>query len=1080
MNKYNNLTIYSLLTHDGRRLVERKEGNSVVQELVPEKDLPAGLPPMRKWTIYALKSAHVDLGLHTPPYNAYAESIRRIRLARDMIAADTAADDDPAAFRWFPESWAGWRPFAEAEGDAARAFAREMTRHGRFSCGVTCAGNHVELYGYAEMERSLDGWKALKTDGLANHTMFMTDMPGIGWGIVVPYAAAGVKNVGWWPNRWNMRGQSRLDFGSLTGPRSPVFWWEGPDGKSRLFVWSGPDYGGGGAAFGLRTSFWDIPSHPIPEEAEQAIASYRFDLAQMEQSTARTLAQLESEVPYDIWIYPDYQDDEPPNPRLADAFRIWNEKWAWPCFRTVGNLDEPFDRFREKWGAHVPVVRGQITNAWSFLPVGYPDFLARKLNADRLLPAAEATAAIRSALTGADYPAADMVHAWEALNYCDEHGMGGCAVPNTYRYPGRRGWETWMQNWDWLEFIERIARREVASATPPATGTVITPGTTGENRWYRVRLNAAGEIESIFDKELARELLAAPANRLIYSRDGNETFEGGEALDATITRRVALRGDERAVHVETLIENPRDLWHPEQISDRFGYLAFPFDVPDFTFAAQICGPVIDPHADIAGVSSDAFVAVRDWCAADGDGWGVGLVMHDSALTEFGGIARDIQGRTGRALSSAIYPCLFNNAKAFAEVPGARELRLCYRYAITSYRGTWRKAGVPALAARWIEPGMERVRSRFRLNAPNVSLIAFRRADNGRANEAILRETHGREVRVCVATDLFPGETPTAHLTPWSTVTVAFTGNAAQVREAAGEKGPTTRLSPMLVLGALIAGAIDIMLYLRLPDPPNTTVRDSNLWRNLIEPARNPLFKRFITYACFWSIALQFGSTFLVVYSLKILKLPPYLVMLYWSLQGIGSAIASGFWGKMADRFGHKPVLRLCVGFKPVLFIGYLLATPSNMYWLIPLLLFPDGLANAGYELANQGYLLTMSPQRNRSMFIAAQTGLSGICGGLSVIVSGALLQKLDGFSFDFAGRTWINYHIIFAICALLRMSTQFFISRIHEPEAVHTRVLLRNMLDESPLRALQFPVGLFRRLNPFAGEDEDHDAAAGR
>ncbi|NLN02861.1 MAG: hypothetical protein GX174_13305, partial [Lentisphaerae bacterium] len=237
--------------------------------------------------------------------------------------------------------------------------------------------------------------------------------------------------------------------------------------KSRLFVWSGPDYGGGGAAFGLRTSFWDIPSHPIPEEAEQAIASYRFDLAQMEQSTARTLAQLESEVPYDIWIYPDYQDDEPPNPRLADAFRIWNEKWAWPCFRTVGNLDEPFDRFREKWGAHVPVVRGQITNAWSFLPVGYPDFLARKLNADRLLPAAEATAAIRSALTGADYPAADMAHAWEALNYCDEHGMGGCAVPNTYRYPGRRGWETWMQNWDWLEFIERIARREVASATPP-------------------------------------------------------------------------------------------------------------------------------------------------------------------------------------------------------------------------------------------------------------------------------------------------------------------------------------------------------------------------------------------------------------------------------------------------------------------------------------------------------------------------------------------------------------------------------------------------------------------------------------
>ena len=287
-----------------------------------------------------------------------------------------------------------------------------------------------------------------------------------------------------------------------------------------------------------------------------------------------------------------------------------------------------------------------------------------------------------------------------------------------------------------------------------------------------------------------------------------------------------------------------------------------------------------------------------------------------------------------------------------------------------------------------------------------------------------------------------------------------------------QPGPTTRLYPLLVAGALAAGAVDILLYLRLPDPPNAIVRDRNLWHNLLEPARDPLFKRFIAYACFWEMALQFGSVFLIVYSLKILKLPPYLVMLYWSLQGIGNAIASGFWGQMADRFGHRPVLRICVGYKPMLFLGYLLVTPDNMYWLIPLLLFPDGLVNAGYGLANQGYLLTMSPQRNRSMFIAAQTGLAGICGGLSVIVSGALLERMEGFSVSFWGRTWINYHVIFAVCALLRMATQIFAARIHEPGAARTRVLIRSLLDESPLRSIHFPVGLFRRWNPFAGGDE--------
>ncbi len=83
-----------------------------------------------------------------------------------------------------------------------------------------------------------------------------------------------------------------------------------------------------------------------------------------------------------------------------------------------------------------------------------------------------------------------------------------------------------------------------------------------------------------------------------------------------------------------------------------------------------------------------------------------------------------------------------------------------------------------------------------------------------------------------------------------------------------------------------------------------------------------------------------------------------------------------------------------------------------------------------------------------------------------------MLERLEGFSVVFWGRTWINYHVVFACCALLRMATQIFIARIREPGAVRTRVLVRSLLDESPLRSLLFPVGLFRRWNPFVEEDE--------
>ena len=79
---------------------------------------------------------------------------------------------------------------------------------------------------------------------------------------------------------------------------------------------------------------------------------------------------------------------------------------------------------------------------------------------------------------------------------------------------------------------------------------------------------------------------------------------------------------------------------------------------------------------------------------------------------------------------------------------------------------------------------------------------------------------------------------------------------------------------------------------------------------------------------------------------------------------------------------------------------------------------------------------------------------------------------MAGFTVSFWGRTWVNYHVIFAVCALLRMAAQIFAARIHEPTAVRTRVLVRSLLDESPLRSIHFRVGLFRRWNPFAVRDE--------
>ena len=60
---------YSMLTHDGRRLVSHVEGTNTVFELVATNALPVNLPPVREWTLYAVKSAHTDIGLHNSQYS---------------------------------------------------------------------------------------------------------------------------------------------------------------------------------------------------------------------------------------------------------------------------------------------------------------------------------------------------------------------------------------------------------------------------------------------------------------------------------------------------------------------------------------------------------------------------------------------------------------------------------------------------------------------------------------------------------------------------------------------------------------------------------------------------------------------------------------------------------------------------------------------------------------------------------------------------------------------------------------------------------------------------------------------------
>ena len=701
------LTAYSMVTHDGRRLVSHREGTNEVFELVATNALPKDLPAVRPWRIYGIKATHTDIGLHNSQYVQRQGSVARLEQAMRLVDADTRADDDPAAYRYVVEGMWFWENYVADRGeDAARAVVSNYVRRGRIDIGCTCAGNHTHVFGPQELQRStLTKRRLAEKWGVGSRTMLMIDNPGLSWSIVKPYAAAGIRNVVFAPNQWNPLpstiwprdpsvpggtwnpdaggGGSYIDV-RWNSKRPMVFWWESPDASERLLVWSSTQYDKGLCRFGIYP-FWEEPG---TSEAER------------ERMTARQLAAMEARYPFDVWLAANYGDDEFANAWYADYCAKWNAKWAVPTFCTVGDLDAPFERLARLWGDRIETVRGEMTSGWLTHVASTPELLSDKLEAERKLVAAEERWRADPRRDRASAKAID--RAWWELICHDEHSYG------TSGYQGRRVFETWMQHRDWIEKVDAtatdvLARYGVRAQDPLANdGVPVTDE--AENDWYRVRVNAKGEIVSIYDKELGRELLSAPANRLLYTRDNHRTWCDESLLGAKITRRVYLARNEKRIDVVDRFEHARDLFNDCRYY-RYGYLAFPFAVPGGTFRAALGGgEVIDPYRDQSGYATDAYVAARDWCAVENGDFGVALFQRDTLLTEFGEIHPDKTCFTGVAPEggSAVYPFLFADWLQMHQ-PDGDSISFTLRYAITSYRGDWRQADIPRRADAYVNP-----------------------------------------------------------------------------------------------------------------------------------------------------------------------------------------------------------------------------------------------------------------------------------------------------------------------------------------------------------------------------------------
>lgn len=293
---------------------------------------------------------------------------------------------------------------------------------------------------------------------------------------------------------------------------------------------------------------------------------------------------------------------------------------------------------------------------------------------------------------------------------------------------------------------------------------------------------------------------------------------------------------------------------------------------------------------------------------------------------------------------------------------------------------------------------------------------------------------------------------------WAGAAALF-GGAMFLRESGLDIRPA--FAVLMIAGAMF-GLADILIFLKIEEPPVERLPEPSLRKVLSAPFLNRDFRTFISYWSFWHLAAMAGAPFISLFLLDRIGMTLFQLLLLWTFSWVGGAMFAKRLGHAAETFGNRPMLILCTAFKSVNMIALLLTPtdPSTAFWVLVPVFMVDSVLNTGLAIATNGFMLKNSPSQNRTMYLAAGTAVAGLVGGTTSIAAGAMLSV-------------VGYQVLFATSVVLRLISILFAARVREPDSHSTTVVFGQLIGVTPTRMFRFPVGLYRQARKLRSDGDD-------
>lgn len=242
----------------------------------------------------------------------------------------------------------------------------------------------------------------------------------------------------------------------------------------------------------------------------------------------------------------------------------------------------------------------------------------------------------------------------------------------------------------------------------------------------------------------------------------------------------------------------------------------------------------------------------------------------------------------------------------------------------------------------------------------------------------------------------------------------------------------------------ILGVLDISCFFKVYDPPmqGSFTYNEKLITIFKKVLTHSKFSKFLVFAVIFQFALNIAGPFFNIYMIKYLKMSFFEIALYVQLiNNLSVILFIKIWGRIIDKFGNKPVLLISTSVISFLPFLWCFTTPDNWLFIVILLQILAGIFWPGIDLGYNNLALSLSPDENRSFYIAVlNLFVSSLGIALAYIFGGFIIENvapfLNLYLKNYFKISLVEYHYVFILSAILRfISLKFFLTKVEEEKS---------------------------------------------